>query len=183
MKYTNDVFQRLSRGQFISSNSIDPEVRAIYNDIEECQAEYEDFFAKIDFVLSAGDGYYYFSRREPKVATENKLRGLLPWIDILDFLKTYDTSFGAGTQFNSAHIEVRVSSDPDLKDKLAHLFTEKNSVRDKLDAIVEMLTKQGYAEEVNPAEGMYQVTTAFRYIENLMDCINIDEEVKDEIPE
>ena len=33
MKYTSEVFQKLSKGQFISSNSIDPEIRAIYNDL------------------------------------------------------------------------------------------------------------------------------------------------------
>ena len=45
MKYTSEVFQRLSRGQFISSNSIDSDTRAIYNDIEENQQDYEDYFA------------------------------------------------------------------------------------------------------------------------------------------
>ena len=44
MKYTNEVFQRLSRGQFVSSNSIDTDTRAIYNDIEENQSDYEKYF-------------------------------------------------------------------------------------------------------------------------------------------
>ena len=66
MKYTSEIFQRLSRGQFISSNSIDAETRAIYNDIEENQQEYEDYFSQIDFQLSSGDGFYYFSRKEAK---------------------------------------------------------------------------------------------------------------------
>jgi len=72
MKYTSEIFQRLSRGQFISSNSIDAETRAIYNDIEENQQEYEDYFNQIDFQLSSGDGFYYFSRKEAKVIIENK---------------------------------------------------------------------------------------------------------------
>ena len=100
MKYTSEVFQRLSRGQFISSNSIDAETRAIYSDIEENQQEYEDYFSKIDFLLISGDGFYYFSRKEAKVITENKLQSLFSWIDYLDFLKTYDTTFDAGTQFS-----------------------------------------------------------------------------------
>ena len=110
MNYTREVFQRLSRGQFISGNSIDPETRAIYNDIEECQQEYEDYFRKIDFYLSAGDGFYYFSRKEPRVNIENKLQSLFSWIDYLDFLKTYDTAFDAGTQFSLAQMEIRLSS-------------------------------------------------------------------------
>ena len=57
MKYISEVFQRLSRGQFISSNSIDAETRAIYSDIEENQQQYEDYFSKIAFLLSSGDGF------------------------------------------------------------------------------------------------------------------------------
>ena len=115
MKYTSEVFQRLSRGQFISSNSIDAETRAIYADIEENQQEYEDYFAKIDFVLSSGDGFYYFSRKEAKVITENKLQSLFSWIDYLDFLKTYDTAFDAGTQFSLVQMEVKLATIPGLK--------------------------------------------------------------------
>ena len=116
MKYTSEVFQRLSRGQFISSNSIDATTRAIYNDIEDNQQEYEDYFSQIDFQLSAGDGFYYFSRKEAKAIIENKLQSMFSWIDYLDFLKTYDTSFDAGTQFSLAQIEVRLSSDLELKE-------------------------------------------------------------------
>ena len=71
MKYTSEIFQRLSRGQFISSNSIDADTRAIYNDIEENQQEYEDYFGKIDFQLSCCDGFYYLSRKEANVIIEN----------------------------------------------------------------------------------------------------------------
>lgn len=183
MKYTSEVFQRLSKGQFISENSVDTEIRSIYNDIEENQVEYEEYFKKIDFYLSAGDGYYYFSRKEPKVVIENKLQSLFSWIDYIDFLKTYDTTFDAGTQFTIANIEVRINNDPELKDKLTNLFLDKKSNREKLEALTSELTKVGFAEETNISEGRYQITSAFKYIEQIIACINIDEEVKDEIPE
>ena len=183
MNYTREVFQRLSRGQFISGNSIDPETRAIYNDIEECQQEYEDYFRKIDFYLSAGDGFYYFSRKEPRVNIENKLQSLFSWIDYLDFLKTYDTAFDAGTQFSLAQMEIRLSSDIELKEKLTRLFPDRQSNRDKLEALASVMVNMGFAEQTNETEGRYQVTSAFHYIEQIISCINIDEEVKDEIPE
>lgn len=183
MKYTNEVFQRLSKGQFLSSNSIDAETRAIYNDIEENQPEYENFFRQIDFQLSAGDGFYYFSRKEAKVVIENKLQSFFQWIDYLDFLKTFDTTFSAGSQFNLAQIEIRLSSDLELKEKLSRLFTDKPSNREKIEALAKALTDMGFAEQVSEAEGMYQVTSAFHYIEEIILCLNIDEEVKDEIPE
>lgn len=183
MKYTSEVFQRLSRGQFISGNSIDAGTRAIYNDIEDNQQEYEDYFRQIDFLLSAGDGFYYFSRKESRVVTENKLQSLFQWIDYLDFLKTYDTAFDAGTQFKLAQIEVRLSADLELKEKLSRLFIDKPSNRDKIQSLADVLVNMGFAELVNGVEGMYQVTSAFHYIEQIILCINIDEEVKDEIPE
>ena len=183
MKYTSEDFQRLSRGQFISGNSVDAETRAIYSDIEDNQQEYEDYFKQIDFQLSAGEGFYYFSRKDAKVTTENKLQSLFPWIDYLDFLKTYDTTFGAGTQFNLAQIEIGLSKDMELKDKLSRLFPDKQSHRDKIEALANALTTIGFAEQINEQEGLYQVTSAFHYIEQIIMTINIDEEVKDEIPQ
>ena len=183
MKYTSEVFQRLSRGQFISSNSIDAETRAIYSDIEENQQEYEDYFSKIDFLLSSGDGFYYFSRKEAKVVTENKLQSLFSWIDYLDFLKTYDTTFDAGTQFSLVQMEVKLSTIPGLKEKLAQMFPGKLTNRQKLEALAAAMESMGIAEMVNEADGTYQVTNAFHYIEQIILCINIDEDVKDEIPQ
>ena len=183
MKYTSEVFQRLSRGQFISSNSIDADTRAIYDDIEENQVEYEEFFNQIDFQLSAGDGFYYFSRKEQKVIIENKLQSLFSWIDYLDFLKTYDTAFDAGTQFSLVQMEVKLSMIPGLREKLSQMFPDKISNRQKLEALADTLESMGFAELVNEADGTYQVTNAFHYIEQIILCINIDEDVKDEIPQ
>ena len=183
MKYTSEIFQCLSRGQFISSNSIDADTRAIYNDIEENQQEYEDYFGKIDFQLSYGDGFYYFSRKEAKVIIENKLQALFSWIGYLDFLKTYDTAFDAGTQFSLVQMEVRLATIPGLKEKLTQMFPDKTSNRQKLEALAGALENMGFAELVNEADGTYQVTNAFHYIEQIILCINIDEDVKDEIPQ
>ena len=183
MKYTSEVFQKLSKGQFISSNSIDPEIRAIYNDLEECHQEYEEYFHRIDFQLSVGDGFYYFSRKEPRVNIENKLQSLFTWIDYIDFLKTFDTTFDAGTQFSLAQMEIRLASDLELKEKLSRLFPEKHSNRDKIEALATAMVGMGFAEQTNESEGRYQVTSAYHHIEQIISCINIDEEVKNEIPE
>jgi hypothetical protein len=183
MKYTSEVFQRLTKGQFISSNSIVAENRAIYNDIEENQQEYAEYFGKIDFELLAGDGFYYFSRKESRSTIESKLLAFFPWIDYVDFLKTFDTSFSADTQFTLAQIEIQLSSNLELKEKLALLFKDKPTNREKIKALADMLTGIGFAEEINEVEGFYQVTSAFHYIEQIILNINIDEEAKDEIPE
>ena len=41
----------------------------------------------------------------------------------------------------------------------------------------------GFIEYEDEDEGTWKVLTAFHYIEELVDCINITEERQDEIPE
>jgi hypothetical protein len=183
MKYTAEVFQRLSRGQFISNNSVDTDTRALYNDIEDNFEEYEDYFKKIEFVLSAGDGFYYFSRNEAKVNIESKLQSLFSWIDYVDFLKTFDTSFDSGTQFKLVDIEHQLSLNIELKEKISRLFPDKSSYHEKVEELANKMVAIGFAEQINELDGMYQVTSAFHYIEQIILCIDINEEVKDEIPE
>lgn len=181
MKYTSEVFQRLSRGQFIPGNSVDPETRAIYNDVEENEQQYRDYFSQIDFQLCSGNGYYYFSRREPRSTTENKLAALMAWIDYVDFLTSYDAAFDAGTQFTTAQVEVRVKGDVELRNKLDAIIPDKVSLQEKIAEVVRKLADTGFAELVNEVEGMYQVTAAYRYITSIIECLNIDEEVRDSL--
>lgn len=183
MKYTNEIFWRLAKGQFISSNSIDAVQRACFNDIEENQEDYANYYQQIGFQLCGGDGFYYFSRNEPKNTIENKIRVLSVWIDYVDFFMTYDPSFAPGTQFTLANIEVRLNSDVELKKKLDDLPLEKTKLRDKVAELVGKLVGQGFAEEINETTEMFQVTTAYRYITDLIETIPIKEEAKDALSE
>lgn len=183
MKYTKEIFQRLARGQFISSNSVDRDIRAIYNDIEENLQEYSDYFSQIDFNLSGGDGYFYFSRDESRQIVENKLLTMFKWIDYVDFLKTYDTTFGAGTQFRIAHMESVMASDPELREKLSALNIDQTTNHERLRKIADEMVEKGFAELINADDEEFQVTSAFGYIEQIIMSITIDEDLNNEIPE
>ena len=63
------------------------------------------------------------------------------------------------------------------------MFPDKISNRQKLETLADTLESMGFTELVNEADGTYQVTNAFHYIEQIILCINIDEDVKDEIPQ
>ena len=58
-----------------------------------------------------------------------------------------------------------------------------DKVSDVEEALAGALENMGFAELVNEADGTYQVTNAFHYIEQIILCINIDEDVRDEIPQ
>ena len=120
---TQRIYERLSRGEFLSVDSTDPSIRHLYEDIEENGEDYADYFKEIGLQLESGNGYFYFSRiSEGKQSIEQKLDSFSKWLDYLDFLKCYNQSFTAGYQFRKSHLIEQISLDIELKEKAGHLF-------------------------------------------------------------
>ena len=138
MKYTEEIFNILSKGGFISSNSVSTQVKRLYDAIEEDLPDYYDYYKGIGFYLEGGDGYYYFTRKESKVDLERKLEAIQKWIDYLSFLKTYHSAFGPGFLFRAADIEIQIGCDIELKEKATKLFSDKK----KYDEVVGKLLKE-----------------------------------------
>lgn len=85
---TKRIYDRLSRGEFLSVDSADSTVRHLYDDIEENLDDYADYFREIGLKLESGNGYFYFSRiGESRQTIEQKLESFSKWLDYLDFLK------------------------------------------------------------------------------------------------
>jgi hypothetical protein len=184
---TAEIFKILSKGQFISSNSSDKTINTLYNVIEE-EENFEnlyEYFLNINFVLEKGDEYFYFSRPENKVDLEKKIETAFRWIDIIDFLKTFDNSFSAGYRFTPSDILVRIKTDAELETKLDGLkkHTDKEKHQDILDKILKKLIDETFIELENEITHQYKVLASFKYLEQLILTINIPDEVKNEIPE
>lgn len=183
MKYTEEIYTILSRGGFISSNSLLPAVRRYYDAIEEELADYYEYYKGIGFYLEGGNGYYFFARNESKVDIERKLEAASRWIDYLCFLKTYNSAFGPGFVFSKSDIVTQIRTEIELKDQAKELFNDKKSFEEIVEKLINELERMGFIEKENTTEGTWKVLTAFHYIEELVDCINITEEGQDEIPE
>ncbi len=183
MKYTEEIFNILSRGGFISINSVSPQIKRYYDAIEDDFNDYYNYYKGIGFYLEGGDGYYLFTRRESKVDIERKLEAAWKWIDYLSFLKTYDTTFSPGVLFRAADIEVQIGCNMELKEKATRLFSDKKKYGEIVEKLISELLKAGMIELENEHDETYKVLTAFHYMEDLVDCITISEEAKDEIPE
>lgn len=181
---TQRIYERLSRGEFLSVDSSDASIRHLYVDIEENFEDYADFYKEIGLLLEAGNGYYYFSRiGESKQAIEQKLESFSKWLDYLDFVKCYNQSFTAGYQFRKSHLIEQISLDIELKEKASHLF-KKYGVGSNIDIVNKLLsemTSLGFAECISEQDETYKVTSAFHYAEELVNMIQIANE--DEIPE
>ena len=181
---TQRIYERLSRGEFLSVDSSDTSIRHLYEEIEENFDDYADFFKEIGLQLEAGNGYFYFSRiGEGKQSIEQKLESFSKWLDYLDFLKTYNQSFTAGYQFRKSHLIEQISLDIELKEKAGHLY-KKYGVGSYLEIVNKLLQEMqgmGFAECISEQDETYKITSAFHYAEELVNMIQIANE--DEIPE
>ena len=181
---TQRIYERLSRGEFLSVDSTDTSIRHLYEDIEENLDDYADYFKEIGLQLESGNGYFYFSRiGEGKQSVEQKLDSFSKWLDYLDFLKCYNQSFTAGYQFRKSNLVEQISLDIELKEKAGHLF-KKYGVGSYLDIVyifLEEMQSMGFADFIIEKVEIYKITSAFRYAEELINMIQIANE--DEIPE
>src|SRR5690606_26012692 len=126
-----------------------------------------------------GDEYFYFSRLENKVDLERKIEQFFKWIDILDFLKSFDHSFSSGYRFTPSNILVKLNMDAELKSKLTGLkrYTGgKEKYNEIVEKILDDLRKDRFVEVENHISGEYKVLAAFHYLEQLVMSINISEE-------
>ena len=111
---------------------------------------------------------------------------VMKWIDVIDFLKTFDISFGSGMRFRAADILARLSVDADLKSKLEGLkkYTSgKDKHSDIMEKVLDMLEKDNFIEIENDISQEYKTLASFAYLEKLVLIINIPEEIQNEIPQ
>ena len=185
---TSEIFKILSKGQFISSNSSNKAIQELYNAIDNEQ-NYDilrEYFGYINFVLEKGDEYFYFSRPETKTDLETKIEKACKWIDIIDFLKSYDNAFGSGFRFSPSDILVQLKTGAELEtklDKLNEVNKNKETQKEILDMILKQLTDDNFIEIENTRTMQYKVLASFKYLENLILTININEDIKNEILE
>ena len=175
---TADIFKILSKGLFISSNSSGKATADLYEVIDS-EGNFEllrDYFLNIGFVLEKGDEYFYFSRQETKQDLEKKIERAYKWIDYVDFLKTFDTSFSSGLRFYISDIISKLKIDADLESKLSAIGKDTKSWDEAVKNIIDDLVKDSFIELCNEISGEYKVLAAFKYVEDLIMAININTE-------
>lgn len=180
-----EVFEQLIKGAFICSNSSKQNIQRLYAYIAEEFDELEKYFLEINYILTEGDEYYHFTRPEQKVDIARKLEQAFRWIDMVDFFKSYDASFGSGYRFEPQEIAVHLKVNATLKSKLRALkkYTSTDNELEGIKKLVELLRKDGYVELENEISDSYKVLASFSYLEKLILNINLSEEIQNEIPE
>ena len=176
MLRTKEIFELLSRGGFISQDSTRADVRRLYDYIEENYDEYKAYYQGIGFVLEQGNGYFHFSREESRTELPRRLTSLGVWIDRLDFVKTFHSGFSTGVRFTPSAFTEAISADIELKEKARKLYSGQHNVKDTVQMLLDDMEKSGFIELENEFEQVYKVTSAFHFLEGLVEMLTISEE-------
>ncbi|MBC7475084.1 MAG: hypothetical protein H7263_12385 [Candidatus Sericytochromatia bacterium] len=176
----DEIFDKLTSGDFICSNSLDKNNRELYDIVEDNIDVLSEYFNKIGFVIEHGEGFFYFSK-DYRVSDDRKIEKLYGYIDILDFLKSFNNNFVSGFNFTPANIAQQCAVDLNLKEKLNDLKRDKNkNIIEKVRDIIKDLKSDGFVEQINPDEEVFKVLSSFSYLENIILTINIEDD-NDEI--
>lgn len=177
-KHTEKIFETLSKGGFISANSSNSEMHNFYQSIDENFDVLYDYFKTIGFRLERGDDYFHFTRFENKADIERKLETAYKWIDVLDFFKTVNSSFGPGTRLSPSAIAEQCKVNSELKLKLESMkkLTGDDNLTARVRKLLELLKNDEMVELENELLDSWKVLSSIKYIERLIEIINVSEE-------
>lgn len=178
---THRIFELLSKGQFICSNSTNDEQRRLHSILEEDYESFQDYFSAIGYELEKGDEFFYFSRKESRADLERKIEQAYKWIDIVDFFKAYNSGFGVGFCFMPSEVMTQVKVDANLRDKLDQMKKSlaDGTLKEKVQRLIDELVKNGFMEVESDIIDQYKVLSSYAYIETLLLSIHITEETED----
>ncbi len=178
---TQEIFEMLTKGYFISIDSEKQEIQKLHRAICE-ESNYEilyEYFNRIGFQLINGNdhSFYYFAKQDTNKKLEDKLKTAYKWIDIYDFLMSYGESineyFSAGKIFTPDNIFTACKVNTELMEKLNKLVKNIAMPYDKIIKVIDDMVKATFIEEYNIYNKEYKVVAAFGYLEQLIKTIDI----------
>lgn len=185
---TAEIFDILSKGQFVCSNAIDSQRRHLYKYIEENFDELEPKFREIGYQLEDGSNYYYFSRpNESNQNVESKIEKALRWLDILAFFTTFRKDLCRGARFQPYDILKQVEINLSLKEQLADLQKRTNpgkNYQEMLYDLIKEVQKEGFIDLENEMDQIWKILDSWDYMEKLVMAVNIqDDETQNQLEE
>jgi hypothetical protein len=176
---TAEIFDILSKGQFICSNAIDSQRRHLYRHIEENFDELEPRFREIGYQLENGNNYYYFSRtNESNQNIEGKIEKALRWLDILAFFTTFRKDLCRGARFQPYDILKQIEINLTLKEQLTDIQKRTNpgkNYQEMLNDLIKEIQKEGFVDIENEMEQTWKVLDSWDYMEKLVMAVNIQD--------
>lgn len=174
-----EIFDWLSKGNFVSANAVNSDTRHYYKIIEEHFEDLQSLYQQVGFSLEAGNNYFYLSKiNEPRPTIETKLEKARRWIDFMAFFTTFNQGFTRGFRFSPQDILREVELNLDLKEQLEKTMQQNkktDNYREALDEILKQMSNEGFIELENSLSQTYKVLDAYHYLEQMVRAIFIAE--------
>ncbi len=184
---TAEIFDILSKGQFICSNAIEAQRRHLYEHLEENFDDLEPRFSEIGYQLEDGNNYYYFSRpNESNQNVENKIEKALRWLDILAFFTTFRKDLCRGARFKLFDILQQIDINLSLKEQLTDLQKRINpgkNYQEMLNDLIREVQKEGFIDLENEMDQTWKILDSWDYMEKMVMAVNIQDEENGNQPE
>jgi len=180
---SDKIFDWLSKGNFISSNAVDQDLRHYYAIIEDNFSALYQLYEQVGYTLEEGNNYYYFGKKDElqnSQSVEKKIEKAHKWIDMMAFFTTYDPSFTRGYRFSPSDILRQINVNVELKEQLEQLSEQTSkktsNYRDILDSVLKTLKDEGFIDLENERTQTYKVLDAWHYLEQMVMAVNISED-------
>ncbi|MFW5721237.1 MAG: condensin complex protein MksE [bacterium] len=177
-----EIFEWLSKGNFISSNAIDKDIQNYYTIIENNFSSLYELYEQVGYTLEEGNNYYYLAKIDETKqlkSAEYKIEKAKKWIDIMAFFTTFDPAFTRGYRFSPSNILQEVEVNLDLKEQLEelnnHTSQKSNNYLDILNSVLKNMKDEGFIDLENERSQTYKVLDAWHYLEQMAMAVDIAE--------
>lgn len=174
-KQIQEIFEHLSRGQFLCENSPKRAERRLY---ELCESDYEayvEYFDQLGFGLERGERYFYFSKKMATKTIEEKLARMMEYIDLVELMLQFSQTFGVGFRVSVAELEMAAKSNITLKNSIEKLKSSSKSMtlNQQCAKVLESFAKGGFMALEHEHEQRYTVLSSFTYLQTFLFAIEV----------
>ena len=175
-KQSKEIFEILSRGNFLCENSPIRLERDLYQACEREFGGHYDFFEHLGFYLIREDGYFYFSKELSASAKEDKLHMILQYIDLVELMLQFSASFGVGFRVTVRELADAVGSNSVLKNSLDRLknISKPQTLHAQCAKVFEKFKKSGFMALEDEHQERYIVLSSYHYIETFLNAIRVE---------
>lgn len=165
-------------GKFINENSINYKIKEAYNFILEHKQEVKNYYNVIGYSLREDIGFFYFVIDIYENIPKTYVKHYIDYIDIYRFLKMLNSNISAsdGSIYSIADMENRLNGDIELRtmiDKMTFLKKQLTN-RGVIEALVERLKSDGFAETTGSREGKFLILRSFKFIEDIIMEVEVE---------
>jgi len=164
-RYTREIFERLSRGNFICQNSPVPLERRLYEICEENGDALEAYFGPIGFDLRAGHGFFYFSREMQENQIETKLENILQLLDYVEMFLQYDEYFDVGWRGSPIALAEAATDNIVIRERIEKIRgLSGGNIFKKCEDVFKKMEREGFLALEDEYEKRYVVLTSYGYL-------------------